>query len=243
MAWGLASIAMLGGLGTLHLAGWRLQVVESGSMAPTITTHSLIAVSPVVPRLVAEGDVITFRDPLDRRHIVVHRVVKVVEQPGVLAFQTQGDANGTPDSVLVPAADVRGRMRLHSRGLGHVARALTGRGGALLLIGLPLLLGLVSEARTWRARRRQPAPAPDVPMKAPVSAAMSAPVSAPVSALMSAPVSALVSATEVVPQVIDLRTPARPRAARRTPTPPQRTDVVFRSHPLRQDAEMAGGPR
>jgi signal peptidase I len=124
----LLSIAVVLGfivLAGVWLAGWRLDVVRTGSMVPSVPTNALAFVSPISPSDVAENDVISFNDPTDRRRVILHRVTKVVDNNGSgRFFRTQGDANATPDPLLVPGADVRGRLRWHVPKIGVLFRAL-----------------------------------------------------------------------------------------------------------------------
>lgn len=144
-------------------AGWRAKRVETTSMSPAVPVDSLAVVAPVSPLRIEVGDVIVFSDPAERERRVLHRVVSVVEREGSSRFfETQGDANSTPDAVLVPARDIEGRLRFHVPRLGAVAWALRPPTGLLLLTGLPLTLLLLGE---MRARRRARSSTQEPPRK------------------------------------------------------------------------------
>ncbi|MGH2760558.1 MAG: signal peptidase I [Actinomycetota bacterium] len=138
------------------LAGWRLEVIATPSMEPTVPRQSIAVVVPIVARHVQEGDVISFRDPSDRRRGRLHRIVEVVDrresQAAGIYFRTQGDANATADPLLVPDDDLRGRMRWHVPKLGAVAWVLRPPIGLLVLLGAPGVALVVGELR-----RRSPA--------------------------------------------------------------------------------------
>ena len=93
----------------VRLVGIQPYTVLSGSMEPTYHTGSLIYVKSVDPFELEDGDVITFM--LDEDTIATHRIVDVVpddEDPGVVRFQTKGDANDAVDGSLVHYKNVIG---------------------------------------------------------------------------------------------------------------------------------------
>ncbi|MEM2685836.1 MAG: signal peptidase I, partial [Candidatus Bathyarchaeia archaeon] len=55
---------------------------------------------------------------------VVHRVVEVVLENGVVYFKTKGDANGSEDPWLLPAENVIGRLLYRIPYLGYPAYVL-----------------------------------------------------------------------------------------------------------------------
>jgi signal peptidase len=139
--------------------GWKLQAVQSGSMAPTYPVGSLLVVEPLDASEAAPGMAIVFQDPADPERIITHRVVAVA--PGdTLQFFTQGDANAARDPVPVPARFVRGRVRSQIDGLGFAADWLRWPRSFLLLVVLPGLLLLAVE---WRARGRSVPDIDDTP--------------------------------------------------------------------------------
>lgn len=153
-------LLMVLGVGLAWLADWRLVVVETGSMEPTIPENSLALVVPAAPRTIEVGDVIRFRDPANRGNAVLHRVVRVVDQRGERAFETQGDANNAVDGLLVSDDDLAGRLRFHVPKVGGVASALASGTGLLILVGLPLLALAVTEWTHRAANRLAPEPLP-----------------------------------------------------------------------------------
>jgi signal peptidase len=156
---GAVSIAVLLPLATLLVAtwllGWQLQSVESGSMEPTYPVGSLLVVGPQDPSRVQTGTVIVFEDPAVRDRLVSHRVIGRVGGD-VLAFRTQGDANGSPDPFAVPARLVRGRVLWHVTHLGSALAWLRWPRSFLVLIALPAAFLVSGEwlARNGAAGRR-----------------------------------------------------------------------------------------
>ncbi len=159
--WTAAVVLALVGLGWVVLTGRSLEVVATGSMAPTIPTGSLAIIEPVGPGRVdvAEietGDVITYRMPGVER-LVMHRVEGVVDQGTGPFFRTKGDANEVVDARAVPSGDVDGRLQWSVPMVGRVLWALRPPLGLVLLVGVPALLTVVSEAAgRRRGTRREP---------------------------------------------------------------------------------------
>ena len=137
------------------LAGWRLQPVDTESMAPAYPAGALLVVQPVNPSDVEPGTVVVFEDPGRPGRLVAHRVVARAPGP---AFRTQGDANQDMDPYPVAARDVRGVVRWGIPGLGGLARTFRWPVNAIVLIGVPAALLVASELRGWR-RGRDPSAA------------------------------------------------------------------------------------
>jgi signal peptidase len=138
------------------LLGWRLEVVQTGSMEPIYPVDSLVVVRPINPSDIRVGTPIAF-DPEDGRELVTHRVVQVLESSSGLAFRTQGDANANPDPQPVPARQVRGRATWAVPQLGRLVQWLEWPRGFVLLVVLPATALVVTELR---ARRPERAPVP-----------------------------------------------------------------------------------
>ena len=122
---------------------WDVQVVLSGSMEPAMPVGSVVLVRPVDPEAVAVGDIITFRQH-GSPDFVTHRVVEVLNEES-LSFRTKGDANEEPDTSLVPADALRGRVWVTIPYLGYVTQHARQPWGFLLLVGVPGSLIIAGE--------------------------------------------------------------------------------------------------
>lgn len=140
--------------GAAWVGGWRLQAVETSSMDPTLPAGSMLVSEPIDPADVAPGMVVAFVHPEDRSRVVSHRIVRVLERRDGLFFRTKGDANREVDSHLVPASDVRSRVRWHVPDLGAIVRWLAWPRGFLVLVVVPALLLVAGEVRDLVRRRR-----------------------------------------------------------------------------------------
>ena len=146
--WLFALAAVVGLAVWSHLT--TLVVVAGVSMEPAIPRGSLIQPRPVDPDEIAVGDVVTVR--ADNGVLVTHRVVRTADLPAGPHLELRGDANESPDPVLVPASSVVGRIEYFVPGAGYLLSALTNWTGLLAvlalfaaaLIGLSLLEDVVS---------------------------------------------------------------------------------------------------
>lgn len=138
-------------LGTAFLFGWRFQPVETNSMAPAYPAGALAVVQPIDAAEISPGMAIVFADPNNGARLIAHRVVKqlATDPP---AFQTKGDANGTPDPLPVAAASVRGKVAWGIPGLGGLVTSLHGAPAVVLLVGLPITILVVTEVRDRRRK-------------------------------------------------------------------------------------------
>lgn len=138
-------------VGTAFLMGWKFQVIETGSMAPRYPAGSLAVIEPLDAADVRPGMTVVFEDPLDRRRLVAHRIVKRLPG-GSPVWATKGDANAESDPAPVHAAAIQGRVRWAIPGLGRVVSALHGAWAVALLVGAPLALLLFTEIVAARRR-------------------------------------------------------------------------------------------
>lgn len=127
------------------IMGHSLYAVLSGSMSPAFNTGSLLAVSPVDPAQLQEGDIIAFAR--SGGEIVSHRIVGIENENG-LNFITQGDANDVEDSGTVAANQVIGAVALAIPWLGRILVFSQTKQGLLLMIVIPASVVLALEARS-----------------------------------------------------------------------------------------------
>jgi signal peptidase len=119
---------------------YRLMVVLSGSMAPTLLAGDAVLVRPAITSI-HEGDIITFQR---EGELVTHRVVEV--QPGQLV--TQGDANNAPDPWPVPISAVEGVYALRLPFLGYLVWFARQPIGWVSLVILPAAVLVIGEVTT-----------------------------------------------------------------------------------------------
>ena len=116
-------------------------IVLTDSMYPEIHSGDLIFCRNAEPEEVKEGDVISFFDPAGNGvSVVTHRVLKVTEQDGEIAWQTKGDANNVEDMDLVPAENLVGIYQHRLPGAGSVAMFMQTTTGLIVCVLCPLIL-------------------------------------------------------------------------------------------------------
>jgi len=121
-------------------AGYRLEIVRSGSMRPTFAPGDAVVIGPVAGA-VAPGQVVTFRHSSRSDDLVTHRVTDVTSS-GVV--HTKGDANTTADVWDVHPTQIEGVERFAVPHLGYAIVLLRdphGLAAALCLFVAVLLIG------------------------------------------------------------------------------------------------------
>lgn len=137
------------GLVALGILPYRVFIVHTGSMSPSIPSNSAVIVREGVYRV---GQVISFETP---EGVVTHRLVER-RSDGTLV--TQGDANRTPDPGTVSPSHVIGGVVAAPPMLGYALVFLRNPIGlasvALAVIGVWLLISLLGK-RDGRQQARE----------------------------------------------------------------------------------------
>jgi len=143
IAIGLIAFVLLGIGGVaanFWMQGYRLYVVHTGSMTPTLVPGDLVIDRPA--KNLKPGEVITFRHSDLTTDVVTHRVTEVT----AAGIHTKGDANRTADVWTIRPDQVKGHVVVTLHGFGYLAvyfQQPTGIASvATALIGLLLLYGL-----------------------------------------------------------------------------------------------------
>lgn len=132
-------IVILGGLiflsGRSDIQGWRILIVKSGSMEPTIKTGSVIAVQKQSDY--QKGDVVTFGPTTRPELLITHRIIDVTEKNGEKYIQTKGDFNASADQELTPMKAVVARHRFSVPYIGYLIGFAQTQLGVVVLIVIP----------------------------------------------------------------------------------------------------------
>lgn len=136
----LILIAGLVGASTLRpYFGYKLFVVQSGSMEPAIRAKSLVLVKKFDNYKI--GDVITYKDGGERGETITHRIVKIKNR----GFVTKGDANNVSDERLVSPDRIVGKVVLAIPFLGYPVAFAKTQWGLIILIIIPGTIIVYSE--------------------------------------------------------------------------------------------------
>ncbi len=134
---------------------YHVYTVLSGSMEPALPVGAEVVLRPVAADQVQTGDIITFTAPGHSGTLVTHRVVNVItDARGQRFWQTRGDANGVPDTWLLPAAGTGWKYWFQVPLLGYLFVMLASPVGRICFIVAPaLLLAAVVLNDLWKPRR------------------------------------------------------------------------------------------
>jgi signal peptidase I len=138
--------------------GYRMYVIHTGSMQPTLNPGSLIIDKPVGARTALKpGEIITFRHSDQTTDVVTHRFVSYTAT-GLI--NTKGDANETADPWQIRPPQVTGAEAYAIPELGYLVVFLRQPSGVAAvmtaLLGLILLWGLFFPASAQQVLRRIP---------------------------------------------------------------------------------------
>lgn len=121
---------------------FSLYTIISPSMEPNIKVYDVIVdVRVTDPKTIKKGDIITFisSSSISSGFTVTHRVNDIIENENGISFKTKGDNNLTPDSSLVTADNVLGKVAFKIPQLGRIQFLLASKGGWICLILIPAL--------------------------------------------------------------------------------------------------------
>ena len=118
-------------------------VVLTGSMLPEIEPNDVVITKRRTPEELEIGDIITFLSSDSRLSgiIVTHRIKNKFHDSvtGKYTFETQGDANNTPDFALAESHNIIGEVIFKIPKIGYVQELLASKGGLIIFIFIPCL--------------------------------------------------------------------------------------------------------
>lgn len=118
--------------------GYRLYIVQSGSMEPTLGVGSLIAVKEMQAKDIEVNDVISYKP--NGETVVTHRVVGIENTEEGLMFKTRGDANNADDPNLLSGSNIIGKQTFSIPYLGRILGFVKTRVGLILVTIIPVTL-------------------------------------------------------------------------------------------------------
>jgi len=120
---------------------YKVLIVQSGSMEPTIHTGSVVITKPAITYQV--GDIITYGIISKTQTPTTHRIHAIENGK----FVTKGDANNAPDMSSVPANRIIGKVLFSVPYAGYVVDFARQPLGFILIIGLPALMLISDEIK------------------------------------------------------------------------------------------------
>lgn len=175
----LLTSVLLGIVGGLYLDGYRLYIIHTGSMEPTLMPGDVVFDKPVAEGTLKVGQIITFRHSALTTDVVTHRFTGYTAT-GLIT--TKGDANATPDPWQIRPGQVKGADALTLPKVGYlivflkqpagVASVVLGVLAMIFLWGLFFPASAAAAVTRHRHRRARNAPAAFLPPPAPVDISM-----------------------------------------------------------------------
>ena len=135
------------------LTGRQSIVIGGASMEPAIHVGAAVVITPVDPRELAVGDVVSLQVG-EGRTTFTHRIVDIADRGDGRWIRTKGDANAEPDPTLVPATAVIGRVDLTIPLMGYLIVLLSAPVGILFVFGV----GATLLAIAWLLESLEPVP-------------------------------------------------------------------------------------
>lgn len=126
--------------------GFRLFVVQSGSMKPTIKAKDLVIIKPQFEY--QTGDIITFLNPNlneEKYTTTTHRLEMIINQNGKVFYMTKGDANRLSDGEFVSRDKVVGKVVKIIPLLGWLINIVKSTFGITFFIFLPAVFIIRNE--------------------------------------------------------------------------------------------------
>ena len=138
----LGVVALLLVFSIFPVAGYKMLIVQSGSMQPAIKQGSLIVVSSADDYKI--NKVITFY----RGEIAVtHRIYDMRLQAGLPIYTVKGDANSLPDADEVYPNQIMGKVILDLPYLGYAVDVAKKPVGFMLIIIIPAMAIIYDELK------------------------------------------------------------------------------------------------
>lgn len=119
--------------------GYKMYVIKSGSMEPTICTNDVIVIKN--DENLQKDDIIAFEQS---KTIIVHRIVGISEENGEKVYQTKGDNNDAADQEQIKKSQIQGKLIFTMPFLGKTIVFIQSHLIVpIIIIGLALMLILI----------------------------------------------------------------------------------------------------
>ncbi len=133
-----------------RIFGWQLLIVQSGSMAPTIPTGSLVFTAKQSSYDI--GDIVAYRHP-SSNSLITHRIVEK-SSPESQTYILRGDANPTADQAPIALDNVQGKAMTYLPFVGFLFAFLQTPLGVISVIVIPGAILIYEELRSMRKNLR-----------------------------------------------------------------------------------------
>jgi len=124
---------------------YRVMVVQSGSMEPTIKMGSIVVVKPQKNYKI--GDIITFTSYNKKKTPITHRIYDMEVVGGYPVYITKGDANDAPDTRKITKKDIIGKVIFSLPYVGYVVDFARKPIGFIFIVIVPAAIIVFDETR------------------------------------------------------------------------------------------------
>ena len=121
---------------------YKIKIVQSGSMEPTIQTGGIVVDKPESAYHV--GDIVTFGLDTKTQVPTTHRIIAIGSGPNPV-YTTKGDANDAADPTNTHLSDIHGKVILTVPYVGYLLDFARKPLGFVLLVGVPAALIIMDE--------------------------------------------------------------------------------------------------
>ena len=128
------------------VAGATPLTVLTNSMEPGLPPGTLIIIKPVEPDDIRIGDVVTYQIRSGEPDVITHRVIGIDALGAEKRFIFQGDNNAAPDTELVRAVQIQGRLWYSVPYAGFVNSAVNGENKSWIVY---VIAGLLLAYAVW----------------------------------------------------------------------------------------------
>lgn len=136
--------------GKQDFKGYRILVVKSGSMEPTIKTGALILIQR--QSVYHIKDIVTYGSAARKDTLITHRIIAQDTKNKKLLFTLKGDANKAPDLNGVPPSAVIGRLFFAIPYLGYLIAFVKTPPGVSIFIIIPTTILVWEEVKNIREK-------------------------------------------------------------------------------------------
>ncbi len=123
--------------------GYRLYVVQSGSMEPVLKRKAVVLVQSQSEY--EKGEIVTIDESPNSEVTVTHRIHEIEEEEGKRVFITKGDANDSPDGEKRVQDQIIGQVIFSVPYLGYPVSFAQTQEGLLVLVIIPAVIIVYSE--------------------------------------------------------------------------------------------------
>jgi len=143
----LVSLIIIAGLVALSAldipGGYKLYIVQSGSMEPAIKKMGIVVVKPV--QEYEKDDVITIQESPNSDVTVTHRIHEIEETEDGKLFTLKGDANEDPDGEKRTEESILGKVIFTVPYIGYPISFAQTQTGLIILVIVPAVIIVYSE--------------------------------------------------------------------------------------------------